>query len=302
MNVVERCDALENALLKRIVGIYSAAMEDALKSKKRFLRKIRDIDEGRIKPPQHYVDTGQVKKWREGFVRELIRQENVIDGIMQELDRAGVRASVAIQQANTEYYVLNHEEAVRQLAKGLKPNGMDGTLKARTRKQVEILLRDEMPVFSKLAYSNLAHSTAVRNRLQNELAQATILGESQEKLIRRIRDVTGQAVWQARRIAQTERTRVQSQARWDAGNEAMALGVRVANRWSTRMVNSRDSHVALDGKWAWQGEYFPGGLLRYPGDPTAPAQEVVNCHCVLVPDVLKEGQMIVGGEVVSSWL
>ena len=302
MNVIERCDALENALLQRIGGIYAGALEDALKSKRRFLQKVKALDEGRIKPPQYYVDTDQVGKWREGFVRELIRQENVINGIMQELDKAGVRAAVAIQDTNPEYYTLNREEAVRQLAKGLKPNGMDGMLKARTREQVEILLRDEMPVFSKLAYSNLAHSTAVRNRLQNELAQATILGESQEKLIRRIRDVTGQAVWQARRIAQTERTRVQSQARWDAGNEAMALGVRVANRWSTRMVNSRDSHVALDGKWAWQGEYFPGGLLRYPGDPTAPAQEVVNCHCVLVPDVLKEGQMIVDGAVVSSWL
>ena len=299
MNAIERCDALENALLRRIGDIYSEAMVDAIRRKKRFLQKIKDIDEGKIKPPQYYVDTNQVKKWREGFVRDLIRQENVIEGIMEELDKAGVKAAVAIQEVNPEYYAINREEAVRTLSEGLKSNGMDGTFRQMTRKQIEIMLTDDMPPFSRLAYANLAYSTAVRSRLQNELSKATILGESQEKLIRRIRDVTGQATWQARRIAQTERTRVQSQARWETGNEAMALGVRVANQWSTRMVNSRDTHIALNGKWALQGEYFPGSPLRYPGDPTAPAGEVINCHCVLVPDVLLEGQAVVDGRLVG---
>ena len=90
MNAIERCDAMENALLRRIGEMNSEAMVDAIRRKKSFLQKIKDIDEGKIKPPQYYVDTNQVKKWREGFVRELIRQENVIEGIMEELDKAGV--------------------------------------------------------------------------------------------------------------------------------------------------------------------------------------------------------------------
>lgn len=298
MNAVERCDALENELLKRIQSIYGKAMEDALRRKKAFLQIIRDIDEGRIKPPKYYVDTDQVKKWREGYVRDLIRQHNIIEGIMEEMDRAGVKAAVAVERVNPEYYVINREEAVRTLAKGLKSNGMDGTLRQMTRKQVEIILTDSIPPFTRIAYEKLSHSKMVRRRLQNELAQATILGESQAKLIERIVNVTGQAVWEARRIAQTERTRVQSQARWDAGNEAMALGVKVYNEWSARMINTRDTHAELDGKCALQGEYFPGSPLRYPGDPTAPAEEIINCHCVLIPGVLREGQMVVDGKVV----
>ena len=299
MNAIERCDALENELLRRIGKIYSEAMVDALKRKKAFLQIIRDIDSGKIKPPLYYVDRDEVKKWREGYVRQLIREHNVIEGIMEELDKAGAKAAVAVQNVNPEYYVINREEAVRTLEKGAKTNGMDGTLRKMTREQVKIILTDEMPPMSRLAYANLAYSTSVRNRLQNELAKSTILGESQGKLISRIRDVTGQAIWQARRIAQTERTRVQSQARWQAGNEAMALGVRVANEWAARMVNTRDTHAALDGKWALQGEYFPGSPLRYPGDPTAPASEVFNCHCVLIPDVLLEGQMVMDGKKVG---
>ena len=35
---------------------------------------------------KQYVDTDTVDKWRQGFIRELIRQENVIDGIMGRME------------------------------------------------------------------------------------------------------------------------------------------------------------------------------------------------------------------------
>ena len=31
-----------------------------------------------------------------------------------------------------------------------------------------------------------------------------------------------------------------------------------------------------------------GNDLEFPGDPNAPAKEVINCHCVMVPDVATE--------------
>ena len=77
MNAVERCDALENELLKRIQSIYGKAMEDALRRKKAFLQIIRDIDEGRIKPPKYYVDTdhgGDGQGWRKGRCSRRARE------------------------------------------------------------------------------------------------------------------------------------------------------------------------------------------------------------------------------------
>ena len=79
---------------------------------------------------------------------------------------------------------------------------------------------------------------------------------------------------------------MQSQARFEAGQEAMNLGVKVFHEWSTRMINSRDTHIALNGKKAMQGEKFPGSMLRFPGAPDAPARETINCHCDLIPGVL----------------
>ena len=128
----------------------------------------------------------------------------------------------------------------------------------------------------------------IRSALQSQMAQAAILGESQEKIIKRIQNVTGQAEYQARRIAQTERNRVQSQARAEALHEAAKMGITVTKAWSARMRNTRDSHAALNGVEIPENEKFRtiwGNELRYPGDPEAPAAEVINCFCVLVPDV-----------------
>lgn len=89
-------------------------------------------------------------------------------------------------------------------------------------------------------------------------------------------------------MAQTERNRVQSQARADALHEAAQAGVIVTKKWSARMRNTRDSHAALNGVEIPENEKFRtiwGNELRYPGDPEAPAAEVINCHCVLIPDV-----------------
>lgn len=292
MDAIERSDAIEQATMTRVVEIYTGALRKALKNKKAFLRKIADVDSGKIKPPQYYVERGEVDKWREGFVRELMRQNKVIDGIMEQLDAAGADAAALIRESMVDIYNANRQEATKTLALEADQLGVSVTFAQYDKRQIAVLLQEQQSPFSRLAYQNMGQNPAIRRRLQNELAQATILGESQQEIIKRIRKVTGQTVAQARRVAQTERTRVQSQARWQAGNEAAAMGLRVYNTWSTRMINSRESHIALNGKSALQGERFPGSVLRFPGDPDGPAREVINCFCVMVPNLLAPDEYI----------
>ena len=292
MDAVERSDAIEQATMTRVIEIYTGALRKALKSKKAFLQKIADVDSGKIKPPQYYVERGEVDKWREGFVRELMRQNKVIDGIMEQLNSAGADAAALIRDSMVDIYNANRQEATARLSLEADQLGVSATFAQYDKRQIAVLLQEQQSPFSRLAYQNMGQNPAIRRRLQNELAQATILGESQRDIIKRIRKVTGQTVSQARRVAQTERTRVQSQARWQAGNEAAAMGLRVYNTWSTRMINSRESHIILNSKCALQGERFPGSVLRYPGDPEGPAREVINCHCVLVPNLLEPGEYI----------
>lgn len=285
-------DRIERETMARLNGIYADALKQALKEQAAFLKKIKDVDDGKIKPPQYYVDRGEVDKWREGFTRELIRRQRVIEGIIKRLDAAGIEAEDVILKSMKEIWRVNREETAKLLQGEAKKAGINVNFAQYDAHQLDVLMQKNQSPFSQIAYKNLGQNPAVRRRLQNELSQATILGESQQKIIKRIQKVTKQAQWQARRVAQTERTRVQSQATYMTEQEAVAKGVNVVNRWSTRMVNSRETHIALDGKWAKHGERFPGSILRFPGDPEAPAGEVINCHCVLVPKVLKPGQEI----------
>lgn len=279
-------DELEKALQKRIESVYGDALKQAVKSCERFLRKIRDVDDGKIKPPAYYDTPEKVLKWRRGFTRELLRRENVVKNIEKAIQQAGVEVEPIMRETVANVYHVNRlytAELIDQQA------GVNLSYSVPTTAQAEIILKDRQPPMSKIAYQNLREAPAMMRRLQNEMTQAVMLGEDQKKLIHRIRNVMGNSAYNARRIAQTERTRVQSQARADTIREAAEAGVVMYKRWSTRMINSRDSHVALNGVEIPEGEKFHtiwGNALAYPGDPDAPAREVINCHCVLVPVVL----------------
>ena len=300
MDAIERSDLIEHATMTRVAEIYAGALRKALKKKKAFLQKIKDVDDGKIKPPQYYVDLDMVDKWREGFVRELMRQQAVIEDIMKELNGAGVDAAALIRKSMVEIYQVNRDETAQKLQAAA--GGVQVSFAQYDKGQIAVLLQEQESPFSRLAYENMGRNPAIRRRLQNEMAQAVILGESQRAIIQRIRDVTGQSIAQARRVAQTERTRVQSQARHATAQEAADMGIGIANEWSARMKNTRESHAVLDGQKVMQGEKFRtiwGNELAYPGDPSAPAREVINCFCVLVPDVLLPGQKLVDGKVVG---
>ena len=65
------------------------------------------------------------------------------------------------------------------------------------------------------------------------------------------------------------------------------------------MSNSRDSHIALHGRWVRGTEDFIPGVLAFPGDPRAPAKEVCNCHCVLIERPLLDDEEVVDGKIVK---
>jgi len=276
MDAAERASAaIERKALKRVDGIYNAALKNALADQKSFLAKIADVDAGRIKPPAFYDTPAKVLAWRQGFTRELLRKEKVIEGIKDQLNVAGAKAAPVIKGAMTDVYATNRTFTAEGIA-----SQVNISFAQYDKRQIDIILNNSQSPFSKIAYKNMGANPAIRRRLQNEMAQATILGESQRDIVKRIRAVTGQSKFQATRVAQTERTRIQSQARADTLTEAEELGIKTTKEWSARMVNTRDTHAALDGKVIPSEEPFvtiDGNHLMYPGDPSGPASEVINC-------------------------
>lgn len=93
MTDIERNDLREAALQMRIKAMYQEALDIATERLKDFLRKKQQVDDGKIKPPAYYDTPEKVERWKAGFVRELIRQYRVEEVIMEEICKAGKRAT-----------------------------------------------------------------------------------------------------------------------------------------------------------------------------------------------------------------
>lgn len=120
--------------------------------------------------------------------------------------------------------------------------------------------------------------------IRDALAVGAEQGEGIPKLAGRVRhvfDVATQA--RARTIARTEVI-----SAYNGATEVAAAGldddVIGGKEWiATRDSRTREHHRDADGQTVGRDEAFRvgGHDLRYPGDPSAPAGEVVNCRCTI---------------------
>ena len=267
-------DALEKALSQKLADIYGKAALKSVKDLKGLFADMADLEE---QSPPSWMSERQAQRWRQQELDKLMQKHKAESTVMQTIMAAGVVSVPLLWGFLTDVYRENSTYTADAIKTAVKTRWKP---KTQQRLEVEILLKDKQPPFSKIAFANLQTASAMERRLRNEMRQAVLHGENQQKIVRRIRNVMGNSAYNARRIAQPERTRVQSQARADTIREAAEAGVVMHKRWSTRMVNSRDSHVALNGVEIPEGEKFHtiwGNALAYPGDPDAPAKEVINC-------------------------
>ncbi len=301
MSAMDSGDRRERDLQRRIQRVYQQALDKSTRNIADFLQVVAKVDSGEKQPPSFYQTDEQKALWRQGFLLQEMQRLHVQELISEEIARAGAKAADIIRETTADIYLDNYGETVNVIEDETAKLGVNVSFAMPKRREVRTVLDESNGVFSKIAYQNMGSNTYIRQKLQAELAQAAILGEDQRKLLKRIQSVTGQSVYQAKRVAQTERNRVQSQARWDAAQEAEKQGVSTYNEWRCRFVRSRDTHMARHGVRVRQGECFPGCNLRYPGDPNGSAKEVINCHCYLQVGVLLPGEELdEDGRIVKS--
>ena len=96
-------------------------------------------------------------------------------------------------------------------------------------------------------------------------------------LDKRIRNVYNLTRERCKTIARTETAATSNTATFSTYK---AEGVK-QKEW---VGGTRESHAAVDGEVRAMGQSFSNGLL-YPGDPSGPADEVINCTCTVSPVV-----------------
>lgn len=124
--------------------------------------------------------------------------------------------------------------------------------------------------------------TKVWEEVRSELQAGIDNGDTMDELAKRIRSsFKGIDESRSMTIATTETT-----VAYEVGRDMTfkAAGVQWTQWLVSGLGNSRDSHQAADKQIREMGTPFDvGGFqLHFPGDPTAPPREVINCNCVRI--------------------
>lgn len=115
--------------------------------------------------------------------------------------------------------------------------------------------------------------------IRTEVARGISQNMGYSDIARNISNVSNTGLNNAMRIARTESHRVKNQAAYDAANDSQKAGADVLKQWDASMDGAtRPSHRAVDGEIRELDEKFSNGL-RYAGDPSGSAAEVINCRC-----------------------
>ena len=133
---------------------------------------------------------------------------------------------------------------------------------------------------SKGLYNRLGvEVSGLKRSITQEISRGISVGMSYADIARNIANVSRAPLSRTMTITRTEGHRIQQASTVDAQQAAKAKGADVVKQWDATLDgNTRDSHRAVDGEIRELDEKFSNGLM-YPGDPSGPASEVINCRC-----------------------
>ncbi len=127
-----------------------------------------------------------------------------------------------------------------------------------------------------------------RAKLRRSLTQSVVQGEGIRDSAARIRKDLTTSSNRAVKIARTETTGIMGKSRQQSFEHAKARNIELKKVWvATLDGRTRDSHQSLDGETVDTDAAFSNGLM-YPGDPSGPPSEVINCRCTEIaklPDI-----------------
>ena len=142
--------------------------------------------------------------------------------------------------------------------------------------------------FVKNIFSGIRNGRRTFERVGKAISETIKEKDGFSGLMNRLRDVYRKAVSDAKRTTQTETTRVENQARQDAGEKYQQdTGETVYKTWICTFQNSRPNHIARHGTRIPLDEPFetPSGPMMRPGDAThVDLDEIINCRCYLILD------------------
>ena len=256
-------DKLLEELEARLKLIYTEAYRTAIERNKKAIEKLSKLEK------EDY-------KYQEWKMKQDIRN-SIEKSVASQLSQTSEIAKSFIEDAKLNIFDLNYEYTAFDISQKTLRNLNFAIYDLNVIKQI---VQNEQSSFTKMAYKGLVSRKTIERRLQNELSQSIITGESIPEIAKRIKKVSERSLRDSVRIARTETTRVESDGRVKGFEEAESLGVVLEKQWiSTLDMRTRDEHRHLMLEKVPLDKNFSNGQNR-PGEGTA--RQVINCRCTMV--------------------
>lgn len=214
----------------------------------------------------------------------LTKLEHQIAETLVSVEKDGVST---INKTMRNIYGNNYDYVMDELLKNSR-----GALKSfptLDNRVVKGILSDEYSPFVKLALDEALDKDIIRRSMARQLTHGIMQGESIPKIAKRVRSVIEKTLSDSVRIARTETTRVQNNARQDAITDGEKKGLIIEKYWvNPNDSRSRPAHAQANGTKAnAEGLFEVGGeMLRFPGDINGSPENIINCRCTIISKVV----------------
>jgi len=124
-------------------------------------------------------------------------------------------------------------------------------------------------------------SETTRANIIAQVARGFDAGLGQEGVARLIRQSVPEIA--RARSSVIARTEVHGAAGYGAQGAAIETGLELSKEWiAAEDERTRDSHAEINGQIVGMQDYFDVGgySAQFPGDPSLPPEECINCRCV----------------------
>ena len=119
----------------------------------------------------------------------------------------------------------------------------------------------------------------LQKKIASEISRGFSTGSTFSEIARNVAAYAGISRNNAKRIVRTEGHRIMETAAYHAQQKAKDRGADVVKVWDASLdARTRPTHAKVDGEVKELNEKFSNGL-KYPGDPSGSAAEVINCRC-----------------------
>lgn len=211
------------------------------------------------------------------------RYQRLTKEMAESITNVNKTAAAYINGQLPQIYTVNYNEVARYANGALRGRVTFDLVDAGTIRRLSTVEENLLP------YKVVNRKRDVRwnvAKINAEVTQGILQGESIPNISKRLANVMDMNKTSAIRNARTTVTCAENKGRIDMMHDAAEKGVIMRKGWSAHIDGrERASHAALDGDFVDMDEAFANGLM-YPGDPDGEPEEVYNCRCSLVYDVV----------------